>query len=269
MSKTYFSGTRNPLSRRLMKIGAGVVLGMVLVNSSAFAQSLQVRPGELQGTVEVKALGTLESRESEEKLDFLKRVGRVLHGYTSTTNLEACGVIIERPGQAEGTEGKWVVPLVTQMSHIACAGVITLPHDGQMTGETIHSHPSLENGRYVVNQADSKFFQGLHGKRVRRGQRMSMNKGPGESFSPTDFAAGPGWLVENGQLLFQSGRSNVIHHGPIDMTADSLMADTLPAPMLPGVPDHLVKVVDLKDMGINTWAGRDAPAIASTPAPGI
>ena len=267
MSKTYFSGSLNPLSRRLMKIGAAAVLGMVLIQSTAFAQPVNVRPAEIQGALEIKALGTLESRDGENKVDFLKRVGRVLDGYTATTQLEACGVIIERSNKEEATEGKWVVPMVTQMSHIACAAVITLPHDGIMTGETIHSHPAFENGRYVANQADVKFFQGLHGKRIRRGQRMTLNQKGEPTFSSTDFAGGPGWLVEQGQLLFQNGRNNVVNHGSIEVHYDVRMTDTMPIPSLPGVPSGQIQMVDIQNMGGQAQRIHDMLAVNQPPKP--
>lgn len=264
MAKTYFMGTRPPLSRRLKKIGAAAVLGMAMLHVAGpvHAQA-QIRHGEVQGTLEVRALGTMESRQGEGKIDFLKRVGRVLDEYTGNTNLEACGVLIERPHLGPEDKGKWTVPLVTQMSHIACASVITLPYDGVLSGETIHSHPRPDHGRYQANQADVIFFQGLYGKRVRRGQRMTLPASSSSRFSPQDFAAGPGWLVENGQLMHQNGRGNVQEHGSIHENPADRLVDTPPKPGLPGLLRGQVQLVDPGLFGFpgNTLDGG-APAIA-------
>ena len=267
MSKTYFSGNRNPLARRLMKIGAATVLGMILIQSTAFAQSIHVRVPETQGIMEVKALGTLESREGEEKVDFLKRVGRLMESYTSSTQHEACGIIIERTARDHTAEGKWVVPMVTQMSHIACAAVTTIPYDGTATGETIHTHPTFENDRYVVNQSDVKFLYGLHAKRVQRGQRMSIKRSGGPAFSSTDFQGGPGWVVDQGQLLFQNGRQHGVNHGSIQISQDVAMVDTLPIPTLPGIARGNIQMVELPDMPDQTQLRQDTFALHQAPKP--
>lgn len=245
MTKTYFSGNRTPITRRLMKIGAAAVLGLVLIQSNAFAQSITVRIPEMQGTIEVKALGTLESRGGEEKIEFLKRVGRTMESYTTATKQEACGIIIERTGRQGMAEGRWVVPMVTQMSQIACATVMTIPYDGTPTGESIHTHPSFERNQYIANQMDVKFFHGLHGKRIQRGKRMTLNRAGGAAFSSTDFASGPGWVVDGGQLLFQNGPQNVVNHGTIHISQDMAMADTLPIPALPGIARGNIQMVEL------------------------
>ena len=271
MSKTYFAGTRPPLSRRLMKIGVAAMLGVAMLQAASPAQAqAQIRPGEIQGTLEVRALGTMENRQGEGKIDFLKRVGRVLDGYTGSTNLEACGVLIDRPHLQPEDQGKWTVPLVTQMSHIACAGVITLPYDGVLSGETIHSHPRPPHGRYQVNQADVSFFYGLHGKRVRRGQRMTLPMYEQARFSQQDFSSGPGWLVENGELLFQNGRDNIQRHGSIHEDPAARLADTPPEPGLPGLVRGQVQMVDPGLFGFpgGTLEGSSLPiAQASRPAP--
>lgn len=269
MSKTYFGGTRPPLSRRLMKIGAAAVLGLAMLQAAAPAHAqAQIRPGEIQGTLEVQALGTMESRQGESKVEFLKRVGRVLDQYTANTDQEACGVLIDRPHLGPEDEGKWTVPIVTQMSHIACAGVTTLPHDGVLSGETIHSHPRPEHGRYRANDADVAFFQGLYGKRVRRGQRMTLPVTHSARFSPQDFAAGPGWLVENGELLYQNGSSNIQHYGSIHDNPADRLADTPPHPGLPGLVRGQVQMVDPSLYGFpGSTLTESMPYIAQTQKP--
>lgn len=63
-------------------------------------------------------------------------------------------------------------------------------------GETIHSHPRLDQSLYL--DARELNWNRMHGNRVKRVMLVK----PG--FSPADFSAGPGWLVESGHLYFQS-----------------------------------------------------------------
>lgn len=265
--KTFFAGKRSAHQRKLVAFGVAALFAF----SSALAQpavqqELRVSINEGQGSLPVFAIGTLESREGETKLEFLRRVGRVLDQYTKATTLEACGVIAERTAVEETAQGKWTVPLVTQQSHIACAAVLALPSGTRYTGETIHSHPEFPERTYRANEADALFLPITSGQHVRAGRRVvAPSSRTGETFSSKDFSAGPGWLVDHGQLYYQNGKRTVVSHGPVFDEAFQVAAnpDSLPEPYLPGVRRGSVGIIDLVAIG-----GFQALPSPASPSPG-
>lgn len=113
------------------------------------------------------------SNPGESKDDFLVRVATFMHGYSWSTGYESCGIIAEK-------DGAYSVVVGTSESPTYC--------DSQMiytgwasTGETIHSHP-VTNG-------------------VLDGREVLIH-----TFSEGDYAAGPGYLVDHGKLIYQRGK---------------------------------------------------------------
>jgi hypothetical protein len=150
----------------------GTVLSIIVIFTLAWfllAQPLRAS--------DVTMLLDIESEEGETKDAFAARVGVVLTGFTYSTGHEACGVIAEQAG-------RYSVVLTTEHSPVRCTSIRYLS-GWTPTDETIHSHPFSDmNGR----------IEGIE-QRARR-----------HSFSKYDYAAGPGYLVDNGKLFHQRGR---------------------------------------------------------------
>lgn len=177
----------------------------------------QVRPiggNDRQPPLNVIGLGTMQSHEGEELVDFLKRVGRVLHDFTSQTKFEACAAI----GERDDHPNRYVAPIVTNGSHIACTPDPSFLTDARDTEQTIHSHPvGDQKGRftYKVNKVDQQLMRITSGQQRLLHQRHHLINGRNDTFSPQDFAMGAGWLVADGNLLFQDGKDHVVLHGSI------------------------------------------------------
>ena len=253
MAHTHYVGTAKPASRRLRQVGVATLLGLLMAAQSPVMAAVTVSPGIAQGSLEVKALGTMESQAGESKVDFLKRVGQVLDVYTAATQTEACGVIGERPGRTEGEDGKWIVPLVTQESHMACVPVVTLPGDATYTQEGIHSHPDTPRGRFRATLPDVVLMKAIRAQRVHVGQWVSGNAygAKAETFSAQDFAGGAGYLVARGQLLYQNGPRSVVSHGAVwKAGSDKTVVRGLGA-YLPTLPLGMATMVDFGSLGVS------------------
>lgn len=173
-----------------------LVLGLAFVSVSAFAQEVTV--GVRGEKVPVIRLSTITSYEQEQKEVFLSRVGRFLHNFTKNNGFEACACI------CEGQDSYGVV-IHTNESQIACATINTCPNQMVKTNEIIHSHPVLgQNIR--LNKNDVAFLSLRQGTRVNRHQIARSRAG----FSDTDKALGPGYLVEDGMLLYFDGENENI-----------------------------------------------------------
>jgi len=153
--------------------------------------------------VNVRAIANITSHAGEEKLDFLKTAAKSLDTFTEINGVEGCANI------CYSTESKqWSVSLVTVNAHAVCLVDGHCAHGFTRTGEYIHSHPS---GRYRVNRTDKAFLSSY----VKLGMPQ---KGHGTSFSDDDFAAGPGYLVADGQLFYQSGPGTTENLGLLLLT---------------------------------------------------
>lgn len=219
--KTYTFG--NKKERLLNKIGATILLSVAFFSP---ANALQLRFPNGTHDVEVLALGTMENRPSESKIDFLKRVGRVLEMFTAQNNYEACGNLGERKHLNDFEEGKWSVTLLTQESHIACGGMSLFPNDVSDTKTTIHSHPNVINNRtYKINKSDAAFLNYLGTTtRYKVGQRGNYPfKNQSYNFSEQDLKHDNGYLVVNGTLYEHQGSSkSILNHGNIAPTDEYL-----------------------------------------------
>lgn len=199
-----------------MTIRLVVFFVLVLSSIPALAQSRASLP-EGRGQVPVDRVSTLVSREGEDKVAFLQRVGGLLAAYTDATGFEACAQVCASP-QRTG------VVVTSSRAHAYCAVAQRCPGGLVATSESIHSHPQA--AVYVVNENDVVFS----GFRDRKGQRKRTTP---EQFSDTDFDGGPGYLATGGKLMYQSGRKQVVVMGdlvaPPSDVLQSILAPALTA----------------------------------------
>lgn len=151
--------------------------------------------------IDVYAISAFTSATGEGKIDFLKRVAVPLADFTKVNGVEGCSNICY---SAERTQ--WAVAFSTVNAHAVCLVNSYCAKGFTNTGEYIHSHPAGET--YRVNHADKVFL----GAYVKLGNTQ---RGHGLSFSKDDVLAGPGYLVAEGQLLYQSGPGATESLGPI------------------------------------------------------
>ena len=225
-------GPRPASARRLWKMGAALLVGLAIMTQPVPAAAwptqpqtpaaIEVRPNGGQGSVPLIGVGRVDSTPGESRVAFLKRVGLVLSDFTTATGFEACAAIGERAGDPQ-QPGRFVAPIVTNGSHLACTPDPAWLGDVPDSGETIHSHPSESHREYRINAADKILIKITQGKTVRVGERMRHNHahsaGP---FSPSDRTAGPGWVVVDDELFHQDGKTTTpwgsIRTNPIQPT---------------------------------------------------
>ena len=138
-----------------------------------------------------RVINEMVSSPGETKEQFVERIAIFLNGWTHYNGSEACGLL------AKSDEGYSVI-LGTLDSQMQCDS--TMIHKGFVpTGETIHSHQKTDPaGRILVSDRTRE----LAGDALRGMRYLSPIK---KQFSSHDYKAGPGYLVTDGLLLFQSG----------------------------------------------------------------
>lgn len=148
-------------------------------------------------SVTTTPLQVMTSQAGEEKEAFLLRVASELQTYTANTGFEACGLV------GVSTSDQFAVSITTNKSHIGC--LPTAKVEGFVfSSESIHSHPQVTH--YRVNQVDVVFLS-AQGASVHVNMMDEIHP---ETFSKPDFAAGRGYLVTEGKLLYQYGAANPI-----------------------------------------------------------
>lgn len=166
------------------------------------ANAFQVRVPTPRGPsipIDSWVVETILSQPGQTKAEFIHDVSRFLDGWTMRTNVEACAQISVSP---QGDQ--FGVRILTQKSQVNClTGKDMVPFDFISTGETIHSHPNVENGHIVLNETSAKLLSLLTGDRHRKGTTLPIRGH--QRFSPLDYASGQGYLVAEGRLLHQQG----------------------------------------------------------------
>lgn len=167
---------------------------LTLVTAFASAQAADVGMTPAMRALPFKTLDVYTSRPGESLEAFLLRIAPVLRTFTHTTGFEACGAI------AKGPTG-YGVALGTNESQIGClAGEAGVPEGMTWTGETLHSHP--EDHELTMQPNDRAYA-----KATRTADPYARTfEGSPDGFSHADFRGAPGYLVANGQLLYQPGR---------------------------------------------------------------
>jgi hypothetical protein len=172
----------------------------------AFAFSLPTpsNAGDLAAEAAALPIEHLADRTSapgEGKEAFLSRdVAPVLRAFAEAHDAEACGVI------ASDGAGRWSVVLGTVGSRIGCVTSTRNVLPGfTATAETIHVH-GLDKP-VALNDADLVMVPEEYRARLASvGRRRPMIHGQDrDHFSPTDYDAGPGFLVTPDGLIYQHG----------------------------------------------------------------
>jgi hypothetical protein len=148
-------------------------------------------------TVIITALPKFTSAPGEDKVTFLKRVGRYMQDYSFHNKVETCASIWENPADTQ-----WALQLTTTNSHIECLIIQENP-TGDSTwvqdAATIHSHPLIHE--FKLSEVDAQ----LSGD-APVGKRKELFNA---EFSPMDKAAGPGYLIANRELQYQKDNGAV------------------------------------------------------------
>ena len=162
-------------------------------------------PADAQRAVQTRAwiVGTHLSEPGETKEAFVRRIAPIMEAWTTQTGNEVCGVL--------ATDGQnWGVKLTTQRSQVMCFFAATvLPEGMQATTDTIHTHPVPPEGstHLLITDETMESLRMVRDrvmvKRINEGHRRLRVQVQG--FSPDDYAAGPGYLIVGGRLLYQDG----------------------------------------------------------------
>lgn len=153
----------------------------------------------------------IDSSKPGETMDqFALRVAPFLDAYTAENEVEACGRISVKP------DGIFWVELGTIGASMVCALPVQKIQPGSTdTGVSIHSHPNPRKLRPTAvdvmlaraGRASPAMFKSVVKNNGRNG------------FSTDDFAAGPGYVVAGGKVLFQEGPKTVREVGALENPA--------------------------------------------------
>ncbi|RTQ81750.1 MULTISPECIES: hypothetical protein [Stenotrophomonas] len=186
-----------------MRISFVVVVVALLACGQAWAQGGSIPPTGIElKTVQAKAwpVATYTSEPGEAKEAFLLRIAPEVAAWTAENQAEACAFV--------ATDGqRWGLKLITLRSQFECVfayGVV--PEGMTTTNETFHSHPPADGGGYITLTEGTKAAAAALGD-ASLGRVRQLRVENGGEFSERDFKAGPGYLITNGRLLFQNGRS--------------------------------------------------------------
>jgi len=153
------------------------------------------------GTKQIQAkawpVATHVSEAGEDKTAFLRRVAVAAQAWTAETGFETCGMV--------ATDGqRWGLRLITLRSQVDCVFAPGVAPEGMhTTSETFHTHPRASVSGYLKLTAETRTSLKSLGERSPPSGVQVEND---NEFSARDYAAGPGYLVTNGRLLFQGGR---------------------------------------------------------------
>lgn len=195
--------TTTSLSERL----AGIALAMALFFVGLGITVIVIRPAleggatmKMQKVIEARAwpVATYTSLPGEEKEAFLMRVSPEIEAWTAQNNAETCAFV--------ATDGRgWGLKLITIRSQVDCVFAFGVAPEGMTTTkETFHTHPRMDQGGYVKVNAQSREAMARLGDDV-RGKPTWFRIENNNEFSKYDIEAGPGYLITNGQLLYQDG----------------------------------------------------------------
>lgn len=174
---------------------------LVIVLFATFpALANQLVFGHRGESLPVTHLATFQADPGESERDFVLRVGSFLDRYTRNNGFEACASLVIN-------DGKLTARVSTSNSQVGC--LITIMEGDEPVGRGIHSHP--EAGILRLSANDNVFLRGNGGNRNGRVSTVRRTAGP----SKTDRAGGPGYLVENGMVVFYTphGQDEVV--GPV------------------------------------------------------
>lgn len=213
------SVTRLPIRRtdwlRYLRLAMWMILPLLASPAMSADSDPEVFPAPVTFTLHIPNgtsmpglyLAQFFSLPHEDKIAFLRRVGRFLQSYAAHEGFEACGEIWR-----DSSDTAWVVPVITLRSHIMCrstslAPTVAGPSPWSISGETIHVHPEFTT--FQINDVDAGFNKHL---RIGKMQRIEP-----DHFSQGDLRLGPGYLVAAGHLQYQRDHGKVMQDfGPLN-----------------------------------------------------
>lgn len=153
--------------------------------------------------------------EVDEPLDtFMLRIAPTLERYTAETGWEACGWI----GQSEKAD-RYAVRIGTTKGALTCGmRKSEVPEGFRALSLSIHSHPQAHS--VFPSASDVAFYQ--ENREMQGGDRMVVRRRPerrahNATFSPADYAVGPGYLVDRGSLHYQEGPGTQREVAPLSL----------------------------------------------------
>lgn len=143
-------------------------------------------------------VGEFVSEPGEALGDFILRIAPSLDQHTLASGHEVCGMV------AADSE-RYGVRLGSTKGAMTCSMSRSNVPDGMRAlNVSIHSHPHTRS--VFPTSADVSFYAEnpmVSGRMVKRGRPEKVG---GAYFSDGDYAAGPGYLVAEGQVLYQEGK---------------------------------------------------------------
>lgn len=182
----------------------------------AWAQGGSIPPTGMQQGWKGLHLVELVSDPGEGLSDFMLRIAPVLEQHTRESGHEVCGMV----AQSADAE-RFGVRLGTTKGAMTCSmSRLNVPAGMRALTVSVHSHPHTRS--VLPTSADVSFYAEnplSSGRMVKRGRSERVG---GAYFSIGDYAAGPGFLVAEGQLLYQEGKGTERNLGSFDVTPGSL-----------------------------------------------
>lgn len=162
-------------------------------------------------------VGEFVSEPGEALGDFTLRLAPALDQHTRESGHEVCGMVA-------ADSDRYGVRLGTTKGAMTCSMSRSNVPDGMRALKiSVHSHPHTRS--VFPTSADVSFYAEnpmVSGRMVKRGRPEKVG---GAYFSHGDYASGPGYLVAEGQVLYQDGKGTERNLGHFDV-APGLLAQT-------------------------------------------
>ncbi|EKT4083266.1 hypothetical protein [Stenotrophomonas maltophilia] len=197
----------------LWKLLAVVAL---VTGGPAWARGGSIPPTGMEPSWKGVHIAEIVSEPGEALSDFMQRIAPVLDRHTRESGHEVCGMV----AQSADAE-RFGVRLGTTKGAMTCSMSRSNVPDGMHAlNVSIHSHPHTRS--VLPTAADVSFYAEnplSSGRMVKRGRSERVG---GAYFSSGDYAAGPGYLVAEGQLLYQEGKGTERNLGHFVVTPGDL-----------------------------------------------
>lgn len=174
-----------------------VALSSLTMTASAFIG--QAGPDQKVGNLPYEHIVDLLSAPGESEQSFLLRVAPQLRTFSDKTGFESCAEV------AQSLDGSsFGLVLGSSLGHMGCAVYTSnIPAGMVATGRTIHSHGSQHV--FKINTSDKAMMSPEDADRLSTSRRNTFAGQSVDHFSPTDYAAGPGYLATPKGLIYQNG----------------------------------------------------------------
>lgn len=124
--------------------------------------------------------------------------------YTRETSHEVSGSL------CTDQSGRMGISIFTWHAHLSAPYMAGCPLETPIRGDFVHTHPL--HGSYVVTAQDAKsinrdrrFFK------ISSTHRVYLTATSAARFSPSDYRVGPGYLISDGDVFYQSGKGTARH----------------------------------------------------------